>query len=121
VKRRYVFSHNTSSTNSNTSTNSDSGEDGDIASQPTILANCDGLAQFRAFDAIAEEGIKRVRGGIKRTVWTYKSAGADGDQAGIKEGAVEVDVDAFTKSRGKGVNEYADDSRLCWDYLRFVP
>jgi hypothetical protein len=94
---RYVFRHNTSSTNTNSSPYSHSWEHNNVASKPTVVSDCNGLAEFRTLDAIAKERIQGVCSGIKRAIRTNESTVADSNQAGIEEGAVEVNVDTLTK------------------------
>jgi hypothetical protein len=97
VECRYVFRHNTSSTNSNTSPYSHSWEHNNVASKPAVVSDCNGLTEFRTVDAISKERIQGVCSGIKRAIRTNESTIADSDQAGIEECAVEVNVDTPTK------------------------
>jgi hypothetical protein len=97
VERGHIFCHNAPRTDGNAPPYGHSREHHNATSEPAVLADGNGLAEFRAVDTIAEEWIERMCGGIKRTTWTDEGTSADGDQAGIEKGTAEVDIDALAK------------------------
>lgn len=62
----------------------------------------DRFPELRALEAIAQEGVYRVPPAVEGAVGAEDGAGADGDQAGIDEGGVEVYEDAFANAKEIG-------------------
>lgn len=98
MESRDIFGHHTSSANRHASTDGDTWTDCYISTKPAIFANCDGTSEFRSVDSISEKGIERVGSSEEGTAWTDESAGSYGDDGGIEECAVEVDVNSFADS-----------------------
>lgn len=95
MKIRYVLRYNTPSANTHTSPYSHAWEHDDVATKPTILADCNGTAEFWSLGAVTQERIQGVGSSIKRAIRPNEGAGADGYQAGIEERAVEIYIDAL--------------------------
>jgi len=74
---------------------------------------------LRAFDAIAEEWIKRMGAGVEGAIGTYESSDSYGNDASIDPCSVEVDKNTFTNP---GKNEQLLDTKnVLGSYWRLVP
>ena len=69
--------------------------DGDIATQPTILTDFDGVS--RLYGLAALQVVHRVVRCVERTVRADQGTAAYGDIAGIQEHAVVIDKDSLPK------------------------
>jgi len=100
MERRHVFRHNTPCAYCHTSTYCDARKHNHIATKPAVLPDGYGLTQLWAIDPVPEERVKRMCGRVETTVWPNESAGSYGDQTRVKEGTIEVNVYAGSKSAG---------------------
>ena len=122
MKWKHVLGHNTSCTHCYTSTKRNPRKDNHITSEPAVLAYSDWFTELRAIDAISQKRVKRMCGGIEGAIRSDEGTWSDGDQTGVKESAIEIDIYSSSDSAEDGsVGFYQYDSRMWVSYLRLVP
>jgi len=107
-----IFRNHTPGTYGNAPADCDARTDCYVASEPTIFTNCYRASEFRAIDSVTEERIERVCGGKERAIGAYESPGTNSDEAGIQEGAIEVDIDSFAESNTVSLIHVTLDRRI---------
>jgi hypothetical protein len=66
-------------------------QDCDIARDPAILTDRDCASVLRAVRAVAKVGVKRVSATVEGHVWSNEGPRANGHEAGVDDGAIEID------------------------------
>ena len=96
-----VVGHHATGSNDSTVANRHTGADGDIAAQPAILSNNNGIGRLNGLAPLqVVDGVLR---GVERTIGSNECAVADGDVARIEKHTVVVDEDAFAQVQAVAV------------------
>jgi hypothetical protein len=88
--------HNTPSSHSRALPNPHTRQNDHIATDPAVFFNPNFLAHFWSCCAAPNLWIQRMCAAVDRHVRSKQSSSTDGHQAGVDNGAIEIDEDAFT-------------------------
>lgn len=105
-KRCHVFSDDTTSSDRRPVTNVYTRQDDDIASQPAIRPDVDGLSSLRPSSTFSNTWVKRVRSAEEAAVGTNQGTWSDGNFTCVDPCRIGVDEDVGSESGMCVYNQY---------------